>query len=77
VTVTIEQTKFKVRHVVFIKEVTVERPDAVRVRSGQTSVSGHPECGYFVSQRLYSFGGSYIYLLAGSRLTLLHYLTYL
>jgi hypothetical protein len=65
-TVTIEQTKFKVRHVAFIGEVAVERPDAVRVRSGRTSASGHPECGYFVSQRLYSFGGSYIYLLADS-----------
>jgi hypothetical protein len=66
VTVTIERTKFKVRHVAFIEEVAVERLDAVRVRSGRTSASGHPECGYFVSQRLYSFGGSYIYLLAGS-----------
>jgi hypothetical protein len=62
----IKRTKFKVRHVAFIGEVAVERPDAVRVRSSQTSASGHPECGYFVSQRLYSFGGSYIYLLAGS-----------
>jgi hypothetical protein len=66
VIVMIERMKFKVRHVAFIGEVTVERPDAVRVRSGRTSASGHPECGCFVSQRLYSFGGSYKYLLAGS-----------
>jgi hypothetical protein len=77
VTVTIERTKFKVIHVAFNEEVMVERPDAVRVRSGGISASGHPECGYFVSQRLYSFGGSYKYLLAGSRLTLLHSLTYM
>jgi hypothetical protein len=69
--------KFKVRHVAFIGEVAVERPDTARVRSGWTSASGHPKCGYFMSQRLYSFGGSYIYLLAGSRLSLLHSLTYL
>jgi hypothetical protein len=42
------------------------RPDQ-RIRS--------PECGYFVSQRLYSFGGSYIYLLAGSLEALLDILT--
>jgi hypothetical protein len=58
--------KFKVRHMAFIGEVTVERPDAVRVWSGRTSASDHPEYGYFMSQQLYSFGGSYIYLLAGS-----------
>jgi hypothetical protein len=58
--------KFKVRHVAFIGEVAVEQPDVVRVRSGRTSAFGHPECDYFMSQRLYSFGGSYIYLLAGS-----------
>jgi hypothetical protein len=50
----------------FIREVAVERLDAVCIRSGQTSTFGHPECGYFVSQRLFSFRGSYIYLLAGS-----------
>jgi hypothetical protein len=65
-TVTIERMKFKVRHVAFIGEVMVERPDAVRVRSGRTSASGHPECGYFMSQRLYSFGDVYKYLLVGS-----------
>jgi hypothetical protein len=66
VIVTIERTTFKVRHMAFIGEVVVERPDAVRVRSDWISASGHPECGCFVSQRLYSFGGSYKYLLAGS-----------
>jgi hypothetical protein len=38
------------------REVMVERPDAVRVWLGRTSASGHPECGYFMSQRLYSLG---------------------
>jgi hypothetical protein len=50
----------------FFGEVVVERPDAVRVRSGRTNTSGHLECGYFVSQWLYSFEDSYKDLLAGS-----------
>jgi hypothetical protein len=58
--------RFKARHVAFIEEVTVERPNTWRVRSGRTSASGHPEFGYFMSQRLFSFKGSYKYLLAGS-----------
>jgi hypothetical protein len=41
--------RFKVRHVAFIGEVAVERPDAVGIRSDWTSVSGHPECDCFMS----------------------------
>jgi hypothetical protein len=58
--------RFKVRHVAFIGEVAVERPDDVGIWSDRTGVSGHPECDCFMSQRLYSFGGSYKYMLAGS-----------
>jgi hypothetical protein len=47
VTVTSERTKFKVRRVAFIGEVTVERPDAVRVRSPRVWLFREPTALFF------------------------------
>jgi hypothetical protein len=66
VIVTIERTRFKVRHVAFIEEVAVERPDAVArpVRLDQRVRS--PRVWLFREPTTLFFWGSYKYLLAGS-----------